>query len=213
MPTFTPLLDALKKSAQRDKEAIQRNHPHYKASLQGRPSSVQERRTQKEGRCRPRCCSEAKQSGDSTAPLGKRAAKRAAAADAAAQKASAEAGSTTQPKTGNAPLLHLWPSHHRPLQARESSGEAASTNLNHRLRHQVKPHRRRLYLRVPLQTLVPRLRPPLQLPFRLRALTVLEDGRGPCLDCRQGSSRRQQGGARNRKGEGEGKGAREGWCF
>jgi len=32
MPTSMPVLDALKakKSAQRDKEAIQRNHPHYK---------------------------------------------------------------------------------------------------------------------------------------------------------------------------------------
>ncbi len=36
MPASTPLLDALEadKSAQRDKEAIQRNHSHYKDAAQ-----------------------------------------------------------------------------------------------------------------------------------------------------------------------------------
>jgi len=86
------------------------------------------------------------------------------------------------------PLLHLWPGHLP--RARASPGEAVSINLNHRPRHQVKPHRRPLHLRVPPQTLVPPLRLHLRLLLRLQALTVLEDGRGPCLDSRQGSSRR-----------------------
>jgi len=42
-------------------------------------------------------------------------------------------------RLGTHPLLHLSPSHHRPLRARASPGEAASINPNHRPRHQVKP--------------------------------------------------------------------------
>ena len=78
MPTFTPLLDALKseKSAQRDKEAIQRSRPHYKDAT----------RASKEAKCKKEACtasdatSEAKYGGDLTAPLGKRAAKGSATA-------------------------------------------------------------------------------------------------------------------------------------
>ena len=80
------------------------------------------------------------------------------------------------------PQLHLWPSHHRPLTPLRSPGEAASINLNHRPRHQVKPHP---------QTLVPPLlRPHMHLPLRLRALVVLEDACGPCLKSHRDSSRR-----------------------
>jgi len=48
MPTFTPLLDTLKaeKSAQRDKEAIQRSRPHYKDAT----------RASKEGECKKEAC-------------------------------------------------------------------------------------------------------------------------------------------------------------
>src|SRR5260221_6678833 len=83
MPTSTPLLDALKaeKSAQRDKEAIQRNHPHYKDAAQ---ASKKDDSKRKAAAAASGATSEAKQGGDSTAPLSKRAAKRAAAAAAAA---------------------------------------------------------------------------------------------------------------------------------
>lgn len=95
MPASTPLLDALKaeKSAQRDKEAIQRNHSHYKDAVQASKREESKKKT---------AAAESKQSGESTAPLGKRAAKRAAAAAAAAQKASAQAGPVAQLKSGNA---------------------------------------------------------------------------------------------------------------
>src|SRR5216684_8770320 len=92
MPASTPRLDALKaeKSAQRDKETIQRNHPHYKDAAQ---ASKRE-----ESKKKP-AAAESKPSGESTAPLGKRAARRAAAA----QKASAQAGPAAQSKSGNTP--------------------------------------------------------------------------------------------------------------
>ncbi|KAI9511371.1 Smg-4/UPF3 family-domain-containing protein [Russula earlei] len=101
MPASTPLLDALKaeKSAQRDKEAIQRNHPHYKDSQISKREESKKKATA--APTAAGATSELKQSGESTAPLGKRAAKRAAAA--AAQKASAQPGPATQPKAGNAP--------------------------------------------------------------------------------------------------------------
>lgn len=97
MPASTPLLDALKaeKSAQRDKEAIQRNHPHYKEAAQ----ASKREESKKKAAAASSAAAESKQSGESTAPLGKRAARRAAAA----QKASAQAGSVAQVKPGNAP--------------------------------------------------------------------------------------------------------------
>ena len=85
MPASTPLLDALKaeKSAQWDKEAFQRNHPHYKDAVQ-----VSKREElKKKAAATSSAAAESKMSGESTAPLVKRAAKRAAAA--AAWKASA----------------------------------------------------------------------------------------------------------------------------
>ena len=84
------------KSAQRNKEAIQRNHTHYKDATQASKKADLKKKTASGA------ASEAKQNGDSTVPFGKRAAKRAAAAVAAAQPVSAQAGSMTQPKTGNA---------------------------------------------------------------------------------------------------------------
>jgi regulator of nonsense transcripts 3 len=85
MPTSTPLLDALKaeKSAQRDKEAIQRNHAHYKDAAQASKKDD----SKKKAAAAAAAASgtpEAKQGGDLTAQLGKRAAKKAAAAAAAA---------------------------------------------------------------------------------------------------------------------------------
>ena len=68
---------------------------------------------------------------------------------------SAQAGFTTQPKTGNASAALPVASHLRPFRARANPGEAASINSNHRPRHQVKPHRRPLQLCVAPQTLVP----------------------------------------------------------
>ena len=105
MPASTPLLDALKaeKSAQRDKEAIQRNHPHYKDAAQ---ASKKEESKKKAAAAAAAAATPAvaKQSGDSAAPLGKRAAKRAAAAAAAAQKASAaQTSASTQLKAGGPP--------------------------------------------------------------------------------------------------------------
>ena len=102
---------------------------------------------------------------------------------------SAQAGFTTQSKTGNTSAAPPVVSHLRPFRARANPGEAASINSNHRPRHQVKPHRRPLHHCVAPQTLVPPLRPHLHPPLRLRALTVLEDSRGACLDSRRGSSR------------------------
>ncbi|KAH9169544.1 hypothetical protein EDB89DRAFT_1984660 [Lactarius sanguifluus] len=99
MPASTPLLDALKaeKSAQRDKEAIQRNHPHYKDAAQASKKEESKKKTA----AAASTAATAKQSSDSAAPLGKRAAKRAAAA--AAQKASAQTSAPTLPKAGIAP--------------------------------------------------------------------------------------------------------------
>ncbi|KAH9000616.1 Smg-4/UPF3 family-domain-containing protein [Lactarius hatsudake] len=99
MPASTPLLDALKaeKSAQRDKEAIQRNHPHYKDAAQ----ASKKEESKKKAAAAAATAATAKQSGDSAAPLGKRAAKRAAAA--AAQKASAQTSAPMPPKAGGAP--------------------------------------------------------------------------------------------------------------
>jgi len=61
MPTSTPSLDGFKaeKSAQWDKGAIQRNHPHYKDDSEKKAAAVS------------RTTSEAKRGGDPTAPLGK----------------------------------------------------------------------------------------------------------------------------------------------
>lgn len=103
MPASTPLLDALKaeKSAQRDKEAIQRNHPHYKDAAQA--SKKEESKKKAAAAAAAATPAAAKQSGDTAAPLGKRAAKRAAAA--AAQKASAQSSTSTQLKPGGAPAI------------------------------------------------------------------------------------------------------------
>ena len=100
MPASTPLLDALKaeKSAQRDKEAIQRNHPHYKDTAQASRRDESKKKAAASAAAAATTPAAAKK--DSAAPLGKRAAKRAAAAAAAAQKA-------TQSKAGGAPAAPL----------------------------------------------------------------------------------------------------------
>ncbi|KAN0109074.1 Smg-4/UPF3 family domain containing protein [Russula decolorans] len=118
MPASTPLLDALKaeKSTQRDKEAIQRNHPHYKDAAH---ASKREEAKRKAAAAASSAAAESKHSGESTAPLGKRAARRAAAAAAAAQKTSAQAGSVAQVKSGNAP------SETKPPSSSPSKGKSA----------------------------------------------------------------------------------------
>ena len=123
MPASTPLLDALKaeKSAQRDKEAIQRNHPHYKDAVQASKREESKKKTA----ATSSTAAESKKSGESTAPLGKRAAKRAAAAAAAAQKASAQAGPAAQPKSGNAP------SEAKPPSSSPSKGKSARAGKHH----------------------------------------------------------------------------------
>ena len=69
MPASTPLLDALKaeKSAQRDKEAIQRNHAHYKDAAHASKKDE----SKKKAAAAAGFTSEVKQSGESAAPLGK----------------------------------------------------------------------------------------------------------------------------------------------
>ncbi|KAI0252763.1 Smg-4/UPF3 family-domain-containing protein [Lactifluus subvellereus] len=126
MPASTPLLDALKaeKSAQRDKEAIQRNHPHYKDVTQG--SKKEE--SKKKASAAASAASASKQSGESAVPLGKRAAKRAAAAVAAAQKASAQPGSSAQPKAGSAPAA---PPPTRPSPSSPSKSRSARACKQH----------------------------------------------------------------------------------
>jgi regulator of nonsense transcripts 3 len=96
MLASAPLLNALKaeKSGQLDKEAIQRNHAHYKDAAHASKKDESKKKAAAAG-----FTSEAKQSGESAAPLGKRAARAAAAA---AQKASAQPGPATQPKPGTA---------------------------------------------------------------------------------------------------------------
>jgi regulator of nonsense transcripts 3 len=121
MPASTPLLDALKaeKSAQRDKEAIQRNHPHYKDAVQ----ASKREEFKKKATATSTAAADSKKSSESTAPMGKRAAKRAAAA--AAQKASAQAGSAAQPKSGNAP------SEAKPPSSSPSKGKSARAGKHH----------------------------------------------------------------------------------
>ena len=65
MPTSVPLLNALEveKSAPRDKEAIERNHPHYKDAAQAS--------NRKNAAATPGAAPEANQGGNSSAPLGK----------------------------------------------------------------------------------------------------------------------------------------------
>jgi regulator of nonsense transcripts 3 len=66
MPTSAPLLDALeveKSAAPWDKEAIERNHPHYKDAAQAS--------NKKNAAGTSGATSEANQGGNSSAPLGK----------------------------------------------------------------------------------------------------------------------------------------------
>ncbi|KAI0046770.1 hypothetical protein FA95DRAFT_1589352 [Auriscalpium vulgare] len=93
-PKSTPLLEALKaeKSAQKDKEAIQRNHPHYK---DGAAASKKEEARKKAAAA---AAAAAKASGDAPATLGKRAAKKAAAAAAAAAQKGAPQNAAPQGK-------------------------------------------------------------------------------------------------------------------
>jgi len=66
-------LDALKfgKSAQRDKEVTQRNHPHHKDAAQASKKVKSKTKTAAAAAATSRAVSEAKQGGESTAPLGK----------------------------------------------------------------------------------------------------------------------------------------------
>jgi len=72
MPTSTLLLDALKaeKSAQRDKEAIQRNHPPYKDAAQASKTEESKKKAAAAAAASS-AASEAKQGGEPTASLGK----------------------------------------------------------------------------------------------------------------------------------------------
>jgi len=143
MSTSTPVLDALEaeKSAERDKEAIQRNHPHYKdaalASKKDKPKTM----AAAAAAFSPAC--EAKEGDKSNAPLRKRAAKRAATASGAAQKASGQPGPATQPKAANAftaptcsQVIAVF-SQQRQVWARRQPSTQTTV-------HQVEPHRRRI---------------------------------------------------------------------
>ena len=214
MPTCTPLLDALKaeKSAQRDKEAIQMNHLHYKDGAQA--SRKDDSKTKATTGTASGATSGGKQGGSPTAPLGERAAKRAVAAVVAAELASAQAGSTTLPKTRNASAA---PPVAKPSPSSPSKGKSGRGS-----KHQLKPSSTspgQATSTPPPSSSPPfRLRPHLRLLVHLRTLMALKDGRGRCLDSRQGSSRRpsvmpkavETGGSAQPKGEREGKGAREG---
>ncbi len=191
MPASTPLLDALKaeKSAQRDKEAIQRNHAHYKDAAH---ASKKDESKKKAG-AGSGSTSEAKQSGESAAPLGNEPRGGPQLQPRRRRPLSLAPRRSRSPETH--PPLHPRPSHRQPLPARASpGGAAASSHPNRRPRRPVKPHRW-LPLRVPRRTPVPvrpRLLPLLRL--RRRALTVLGDGRGPCLVSRRGSLKRRSAG-------------------
>jgi len=129
MPTRTPLLDAHKaeKSAQRDKEAIQRNHLHYKDGAQAfKKDDSNTKATTSSG-----ANSGGKQGGNSTAPLGERAAKRAVAAVAAAELASAQAGSTTLSKSRNGSAA--------PPVAKRSPSSPSNGKSGRGSKHQLKP--------------------------------------------------------------------------
>lgn len=78
-PKSTPLLDALKaeKSAQKDKEAILRNHPHYKDVQIASKKEDQKKKEAPAPSSKPV---------EPSAPLSKKAAKKAAAAQRAAQQ-------------------------------------------------------------------------------------------------------------------------------
>ena len=82
-----------------EQRGIQRKHSHHEDAAQAsrKDDSTQRRLWPTSG-----AASEAKQRPNSSAPLGKRAAKRAAATAVAAQKGSAQADSMMQPKTRNA---------------------------------------------------------------------------------------------------------------
>ncbi|KAJ7594258.1 Smg-4/UPF3 family-domain-containing protein [Mycena floridula] len=95
MPKTTPLLEALKaeKAANKDKEAILRNHAHYKdQTILAGPRPKKEDKKKPPPTAKP---------GDSP-PLGKKAAKRAAAAAAAAAATAGPSADTASVKTAGA---------------------------------------------------------------------------------------------------------------
>ncbi|KAI0319334.1 Smg-4/UPF3 family-domain-containing protein [Amylostereum chailletii] len=91
-PTSTPLLEALKaeKSAQKDKEAILRNHPHYKDSKKDDGK--------KKGNV---AANSSKAAPDSTATIGKKAAKKAAAQKTTQTQAKSTASSSSTARPAN----------------------------------------------------------------------------------------------------------------
>ncbi|EMD37045.1 hypothetical protein CERSUDRAFT_95309 [Gelatoporia subvermispora B] len=97
-PTTTPLLEALKaeKSAQKDKEAILRNHAHYKDHqiLTATAGAAKKDDSKKKGGAAPSTPVAQK---PAEQPLGKKAAKKAAAAAKAAQQQQAQASSSSTP--------------------------------------------------------------------------------------------------------------------
>ena len=106
--------------------------------------------------------------------LANKSAKRVAGASPAAQKASARGGFTMRPKTGNASAAppEAQPSSWQRASAKATSpGQATLTAPS-----SSSPSHRHWYLQYSRT---------LHLPLRLRALTVLEDGRGTCLGKRE----------------------------
>jgi len=106
MPASTPLLDALKaeKSVQRDKVAIQRNHPQYKDAA--RASKKDD--FQREGRGRPRCCFRGETKGQFNHAAWQMS-REEGCAHAAPRRRPLRLASRRSRRLETHPLLHLWP--------------------------------------------------------------------------------------------------------
>ncbi|OCH88706.1 hypothetical protein OBBRIDRAFT_757664, partial [Obba rivulosa] len=103
-PTTTPLLEALKaeKSAQKDKEAILRNHAHYKDHqiLAAATGAAKKDDSKKKGAAPPSAPAAHK---SAEQPLSKKAAKKAAAAAKATQQQASTSGLSTPVKPAATP--------------------------------------------------------------------------------------------------------------
>ena len=139
-----------------------RNCPHHKGADQAsKKDDLKKKAAPAFG-----AASDAKHSGNSTAPLDKRAVTRAADTAAAAQKVSAKAEYMAQPKSGNSSVA---PSVTKPSSSSPSKGKSGRGS-----KHQHKPSFTSPYLHLPL---------------RLGALAVLENSHDSCLNSHRGSLR------------------------
>ena len=183
MPTSAPVLDAFRtqKPAHSGKDTIQRNHFHRKDAVQ----TSKKVDSQKKAAAASGAASEAKQSGDSTGPLGKR---------------SREEGCgrrSSHPESVRKGCLHDAADDRKRILC-SVSGQAISLAAKHQLEPPpMSPNH--VTLKAPSSSSPSHtlqyspLQPHMHLLSRLRALTVLDDGRGACLGVAsrtQGSSRR-----------------------